>query len=429
MSKHLVAKLFPHTEFFSESNFKNFLNNFSYIDFSGVFLSNNVNQSFDIFYNLLYSVFDKSFPIRVKKCKESFKSKWITSDLRFCIRKKYKLLKMLKVNLISLPDFNNYKRLLNSAIKQAKTLYYLKRSFKFNGDVKDTWKFINDILDKNKREPVTSIKDRNSTLLNGKNMVDFLNSYFVNIIPTLMNDHLIDVHLDPLHYVDFNPVSFFFFPTSELEVDLTINQMKNKPTNVSDILFNVIKHVSRPLCVMISHLYNLCIKQGKYPDVLKKAIVTPIYKSGDRLEACNYRPISTLLSINKIIEKLTYNRMLSFINRCKLLSEYQYGFRAGKSTTDAIFQVTQYASNCLNIKKYVIYIFLDLKKAFDCVSHKILLNKLYKIGFRGNIHSLLESYLHNRYQCVNIENFKSQYESEIQCATGFLLFINDKLGL
>ena len=173
--------------------------------------------------------------------------------------------------------------------------------------------------------------------------------------------------------------------------------MKNKPTNISDIPFNVIKHVSHPLCVMISHLYNLCIKQGKYPDVLKKAIVTPIYKSGDRLEACNYRPISTLLSINKIIEKLTYNRMLSFINRCKLLSEYQYGFRAGKSTTDAIFQVTQYASNCLNIKKYVIYIFLDLKKAFDCVSHKILLNKLYKIGFRGNIHSLLESYLHDRY--------------------------------
>ena len=69
MSKHLVAKLFPHTEFFSESNFKNFLNNFSYIDFSGVFLSNNVNQSFDIFYNLLYSVFDKSFPIRVKNAR------------------------------------------------------------------------------------------------------------------------------------------------------------------------------------------------------------------------------------------------------------------------------------------------------------------------------------------------------------------------
>ena len=167
--------------------------------------------------------------------------------------------------------------------------------------------------------------------------------------------------------------------------------MKCKPTNLHDIPFNVLKFISKPLSLLISHLYNLCIEQGKYPDVLKIARVIPIYKSGDKLEVYNYRPISTLLSINKIFEKLTYERLLNFINNCELITKHQFGFRKGKNTTDAIFEVIQFASTCLNNKNFVIFIFLDLKKAFDSVSHEILLGKLNKIGFRGKIYSFLKS--------------------------------------
>ena len=83
--------------------------------------------------------------------------------------------------------------------------------------------------------------------------------------------------------------------------------------------------------------------------------------------------ISTLLSINKIFEKLTYQRIIKFVNKYSLISDYQFGFRKNSSTSDAIFEVIQFASNGLNNGEYVIFIFLDLKKAFDSISHLLLL--------------------------------------------------------
>ena len=202
-------------------------------------------------------------------------------------------------------------------------------------------------------------------------MVNFFNSYFINIISDLLINHTTPPNTNPLNYVTFNSKSFFFLPSSPYEVEQLINHMKSKPTHLLDIPFHVIKSISKPLSNIISFIYNLCIEQGKYPDLLKHARVTPIHKSGDKLEVCNYRPISTLLSVNKIFEKLTYERMLSFIDSCGLITEYQFGFRKKRSTTDAIFEVIQFVSSGLNKKEHVIYLFLDLKKAFDSVSHKV----------------------------------------------------------
>ena len=82
-----------------------------------------------------------------------------------------------------------FKRLLNSAIKQANSLYYIKRSFNFNGDINRTWKFINEVLNKNERKPVCSINNSNSVELKGNEMVNYFNSYFINVITDLTNNY------------------------------------------------------------------------------------------------------------------------------------------------------------------------------------------------------------------------------------------------
>ena len=147
--------------------------------------------------------------------------------------------------------------------------------------------------------------------------------------------------------------------------------------------------------------------------------------------------ISTLLSINKIFEKLTYQRIIKFVNKYSLISDYQFGFRKNSSTSDAIFEVIQFASNGLNNGEYVIFIFLDLKKAFDSISHLLLLKKLSKMGFRGKILKFLESYLEDRYQAVCVGDFNSEYlkvkngvpQGSILGPILFNLFINNIFNL
>ena len=120
---------------------------------------------------------------------------------------------MLKNNVISLADFNSYKRLLNSAIKQAKLLYYIKKSFKFNGDIKRTWKFINEVLNKNERKPIYSINNSNSVELKGNEMVNYFNSYFINVITDLTNNYNYNINnADPQINVDHNQI---FFSTNQ----------------------------------------------------------------------------------------------------------------------------------------------------------------------------------------------------------------------
>ena len=139
---------------------------------------------------------------------------------------------------------------------------------------------------------------------------------------------------------------------------------------------------------------------ASFPDALKRSIVTPVFKSGDRTEVNNYRPISVLTSISKVIEKLLNVRLMRYLDKYKILSCSQYGFRKGLSTQDAILDLTSLIVREIDKGKKGLAIFLDLKKAFDTVSVPILVSRLECIGIRGTALSLFTSYLQNRSQKV-----------------------------
>ena len=174
-----------------------------------------------------------------------------------------------------------------------------------------------------------------------------------------------------------------------------------------DVPLHVIKEVASPISEILTFIFNLCIETGKYPKTLKKARVIPVYKSGNKSCVSNYRPISTLISINKILEKITHTRMIKFIENNNLLSSSQFGFRKGLSTTNAILKLVDYISESFKKKYYMVCIFLDLKKAFDSVCHELLLMKFFQMGFRRNFYNFIWGYLSNRYQIVNMPSFFS----------------------
>ena len=136
--------------------------------------------------------------------------------------------------------------------------------------------------------------------------------------------------------------------------------------------------------------------KGIFPDQLKIAKIIPIHKGGAKNISSNYRPISLLPILGKVLEKIIAARFLKFINKHNILTQNQFGFRKNRSTELAVTEVYNRLLDNLENKKYTCAIFLDLAKAFDSVDHKILLQKLEKYGIRGNALELMRSYLQNR---------------------------------
>ena len=145
-------------------------------------------------------------------------------------------------------------------------------------------------------------------------------------------------------------------------------------------------------------LINQSIQQGVFPAELKMARVIPLYKGDNNQLIHNYRPISVLPFFSKIFEKIVSKYVLRFLDDNNILYEYQFGFRKYYSTSHAIITLVERVTKALDTGKYIVGVFLDLKKAFDTVDHCILLNKLEKYGTRGNILNWVKSYLSFRVQ-------------------------------
>ena len=194
--------------------------------------------------------------------------------------------------------------------------------------------------------------------------------------------------------------SMVVLPVNLSEIIDIIKNLKHGSPGWDAISANVVKVTYPCFIETLAHIMNISVTQGVFPKELKLAKIIPLYKASDPMVFSNYRPVSVLPIFSKILEHLMYTRLLSFINKHKLLYSYQFGFRRGHSPDLALICMVDRIFNALENGEYVLGLFLDFSKAFDVVNPDILFNKLECLGIRDTPLQWFQIYLSDREQYV-----------------------------
>ena len=229
-------------------------------------------------------------------------------------------------------------------------------------------------------------------------------------------------------------------PITRTEIDKLIRTIVPKKSSGHDQISNDLITQLRPsLIVPLKIIFNKSITEGIFPSQMKYADVTPLYKSKERQEKSNYRPISLLLTLSKILEKCIYNRTYNFLDSNGLIYQSQYGFRSNHSCELAASKLLGEIVKGHKNKEHTVAIFLDLSKAFDTLDDEILLKKCAHYGIRGKALDWFISYLSGhkiRAKCSQEGTNKPIYSDTFDMSYGtpqgsclgpllFLIFTND----
>ena len=162
------------------------------------------------------------------------------------------------------------------------------------------------------------------------------------------------------------------------------NLKNTKSVGVDGISVFVLKSCALEIAHIVTHLINKSLCDGKFPTRWKLSKVIPLFKGGDKNSPHDYRPISILCTLSKVLERVVHKQLNVYLDRHNVLSDAQSGFRPKHSTTSTLIHVTDQWFDALDKKKYTGVVFVDLKKAFDTVDHDVLLRKLEIIGIKKN---------------------------------------------
>ena len=414
---------------YSIANKMKFYNIIDSVDWNVILCNGNINNNVDIFLKTLQSTFEICFPVCQKQIGNNrAKNPWITSGLMNSINEGHRRYKLYLNGLISIDNYKKYKNKLNLLIQKVKSEYYDLKFQNCKGNIKTTWKNINNLINRNKQKPCN--KDTfNVGADDPIDVVNLFNNYFVNSpkdFPKVPDKFTKFLH-EPTHNC------FNVLETSPFEVAAIINKFKTKSCNLDTIPVKIYKIVVNSVSRALSILFNQSIIEGTFPDACKEACVVPIFKGGDKEQLSNYRPISTLPFISKVFEKIMSLKMTAYLKKYNILNENQFGFQSTRSTSDAVLTLLDDIYEGLENRKNVLTVFIDFSKAFDLVDHKILLFKLPHYGFRGIVNDWFASYLTNHTQYVKINGLKSvKLSNNIGVPQGsvlgpllFLIFIND----
>ena len=390
-------------------------------------------RAFTFFYTKLNELYEKHFPVITKPArKKELINPWVTPALTKCISIRYKLGRLANKGRIDKEIYKRFRNRVTMELRKAKSSFYSTKFSVCKGDMKKTWGTINETIRKRKlNSKISLLEDDN--IINDTVIPNKFCNYFTNIAEKLVGDIPVG-QTNPVSFLrNRNNNSFFVSPITTTEIGNAISDLKDNGCGLYKLATKVLIAIKPTLCKILEYIFNLCINLGYFPKELKIGCLTPVFKKGDKLNVENYRPICSLSPLSKIFERIIYDKMIIFINKNKILSDTQFGFRKNMSTETALMKFMDYIHSGLSSKHYVGTVFMDLSKAFNVMNHEILKQKLDHYGFRGIFLDFMMQFIQDRRYFVNVNGLNSDIRNvNIGVPQGstlgpllFLIYVND----
>ena len=315
-------------------------------------------------------------------------------------------------------DWNIAKYLRNrvkSNIRVAKANYIKEQLNANENNPLKFWRTIRDVFpaDKNKNKLPVKLQGPQGVIEDDK-IPDYINDFFINV-GTNPHSKMTNRNSNNNRNTVNPGLNFELEEVTQNTIDTLLRQINvAKSSGVDNIKARVLKDALEILSHHICILMNGSIKAQIFPQSLKEATVIPIPKKGDVSQVSNYRPISLLPMPSKVLEKVVHQQLSDHIEEENLLSEFQHGFRKNHSTAQAITELVTGINHSLDNRGKTVALFIDFRKAFDCVQFLVLINKLRKAGLGTKTIKWVESYLHNRKQRTRVNGLTSSKKTITQ---------------
>lgn len=389
---------------FTDVNVNTFKNYLKLESWSDVYNTHGASEGFKVFHSILLYYFDISFPLKMSK--QTVKKSWVTQE----IREYSAYIKDLYVNYqitqnpAALDHYKQERRQYKRFLSNYQKIINHSRIQNSKNKTRTLWNIFNTETNRKKSNLSVIKNDRGDIIEHTKVIADMFLKQFT--LKASSADRSLPRNTGKYP-------SIFLFPVDAAEIFRIIMNFTGKfSAGLDEIPTFVLRHVAEHVSEPLARVINACFIEGVFPDELKKAKIVPVPKKGDYSKICNYRPVSLLPSVSKVFERAIYNRLVDFLNRNNILAEEQFGFRSGKSTELAIFNVLSFIYEKLDNGKKVAGLYFDLSRAFDTVNHQVMEKILANCGIRGIVQQLIMSYLTRRKQIVCIDKNGSRVFSE-----------------